>query len=147
MVDRSMMHLLPRELLGYFDGSLQDRRVYMHLGACAHCRSRLRDMALVRIMLSSPEGDAPGGHVEPRILARYVEDTLSMGRDREVEKHLAQCRCCLLDFVSLKTARNMPLDKYPPAETLRRLKEKLSSNGSEVTPESADTGPDRNNRR
>jgi len=137
MVDRSMRHLVPRELLGYFDGTLQESRVLKHLGTCAQCRSRLRDMALIRIILNPPRAQTPSGHLEPRVMAQYVEDTLSMERDVVVEAHLAECRRCLTDLVSLKTVRKMPLDKHPPEETLRRLKEELLSNVPGETPEEA----------
>ena len=115
MVDRSMMHLEPKELMQYFDGTLENRRVREHLSTCVQCRSRLKDLALTRIMLDPPRSESPGEHVPPQILARYVEDTLSMEQNRAVEEHMGECRRCLSDLVSLRTAMKDPLE-YEPSE-------------------------------
>jgi hypothetical protein len=125
MVDRSMMHLEPDELMQYFDRTLEDRRVREHLSTCVQCRSRLKDLALTRITMSPPRSELPGGHVPPEILARYVEDTLSMEQNRAVEEHLGQCRRCLLDLVSLRTAMKDPLEHAPPEAVSTGVKEHL----------------------
>ena len=108
-----MMHLEPDELMQYFDGTLEDKRVREHLSTCVQCRSKLKDLALTRIVMSPPRSELPGEHVPPEILARYVEDTLAIEQNRAVEEHLGGCRRCLSDLVSLRTAMNDPLDLEP----------------------------------
>ena len=125
MVDRSMMHLEPDELMQYFDGTLEDRRVREHLSTCVQCRSRLKDLALTRIAMSPPRSELPGEHVPPEILARYVEDTLAMEQNRAVEEHLGECRRCLSDLVSLRTAMHDPLDQAPSEAVSASVKEHL----------------------
>lgn len=125
MVDRSVMHLEPDELMQYFDGTLDDRRVREHLSTCVQCRSRLKDLALTRITISPPRSELPGEHIPPEILAQYVEDKLSMEQNRAVEEHLGQCRRCMSDLVSLRTAMGMPLDQKPPEAVSANVKEHL----------------------
>lgn len=125
MVDRSMMHLEPEELMQYFDGTLEDKRVREHLSTCVQCRSKLKDLSLTRIMMSPPRSEFPDEHVPPEILARYVEDTLSMEQNRAVEEHLGQCRRCLADLVSLRTAIKAPLDHAPQEAVAANVKEHL----------------------
>jgi hypothetical protein len=120
-----MMHLEPDELMQYFDGTLEDRRVREHLSTCVQCRSRLKDLALTRITMSPPRSELPGEHVPAEILAQYVEDTLSMEQNRAVEEHLGQCRRCLSDLVSLRTAMGMALDQAPPDAVSTSVKEHL----------------------
>lgn len=125
MVDRSVMHLEPDELMQYFDGTLDDRRVREHLSTCVQCRSRLKDLALTRITISPPRSELPGEHIPPEILAQYVEDKLSMEQNRAVEEHLGQCRRCLSDLVSLRTAMKDPLDHAPPEAVAANVKDHL----------------------
>ena len=125
MVDRSMMHLKPEELMEYFDGTLDNRRVRNHLSSCFQCRSRLKDLSLTRTMMSPPEAEAPGEHVPSEIMAQYVEDTLSIQQNRAVEDHLARCRLCLGNLVSLRTATGMPLNKMPPEAVAAGVKKHL----------------------
>ena len=125
MVDRLMMHLKPEELMDYFDGTLEDRRVRDHLGSCFQCRSRLKDLSLTRTMISPPASAACGEHVPSEIMAQYVEDTLSIQQNRAVEDHLAHCRRCLADLVSLRTAAVMPLNQQPPEAVAADVKKHL----------------------
>ena len=125
MVDRLMKHFKPEELMGYFDGTLEERRVREHLITCVLCRSRLRDLALIRIIMAPPGEELPDEHLPPQTLARYVGDSLSKKQNKEVEEHMGRCRRCLCDLVSLKTAMNMPLDLDPPEDLVERLKEEL----------------------
>ena len=125
MVDRSAMHLQPDELMQYFDGTLEERRVRGHLGSCVQCRSRLKDLALTRIAMSPPRSALPGEHVPPEILAQYIEDTLSMEQNRAVEVHLGSCRRCLSDLVSLRKAAAGPLDLAPSEAVSAGVKERL----------------------
>ena len=127
MVDRSMMHLEPDELMQYFDGTLEDKRVREHLSTCVQCRSKLKDLALTRIVMSPPRSELPGEHVPPEILARYVEDTLAIEQNRAVEEHLGGCRRCLSDLVSLRTVMNDPLDLEPLEAVTARVKEHLDA--------------------
>lgn len=133
MVDRSVMHLEPEELIQYFDGTLEDKRVREHLSTCVQCRSRLKDLALTRIMMSPPRSEFPGEHVPAEILARYVEDTLSMEQNRAVEEHLSECRRCLSDLVSLRTAMKDPLEHEPTEAAVVAVKDNLESY-SRITP-------------
>ena len=110
----------------YFDGTLEDRRVREHLSTCVQCRSRLKDLALTRIMMSPPRAELPGEHVPPEILAQYVEDTLSMEQNRAVEEHLGLCRRCLSDLVSVRTAMSDPLDHEPPEAVTANVKNHLA---------------------
>ena len=125
MVDRLMMHLKPEELMEYFDGTLDDRRVRDHLSTCFQCRSRLKDLFLTRIMLFPPGSEVPEGHVPSEIMAQYVEDTLSIQQNRAVEDHMAYCRRCLADLVSLRTATGMPLNQEPPEAVAASVKKHL----------------------
>jgi hypothetical protein len=130
MVDRSMMHLVPGELMKYFDGPLTPGRVREHLNICFLCRSRLRDLALTRIMVCPPRAEAPGGHVSPETLARYVEDRLPLEQVGAMEQHLGSCRRCLSDLVSLRTALKMPLDKMPAERDLERVRRFWGGSGN-----------------
>lgn len=120
-----MMHLKPEELMEYFDGTLDDNRVRDHLSTCFQCRSRLKDLSLTITMMSSPGSEAPDKHVPSEIMAQYVEDTLSIQQNRAVEDHMAHCRRCLADLVSLRTATGMPLKQAPPEAVAASVKEHL----------------------
>ena len=125
MVDRSMMHFVPDEIMKYFDGNLEERRAREHLSTCVLCRSRLKDLALTRILVAPPKSEAPGRHVLPAMLAGYVEDTLPVNKNRRVEEHLSRCRRCLSDLVSLKKAMKTSLDHTPPGDVVKSIKEIL----------------------
>jgi anti-sigma factor RsiW len=125
MVDRSMMHFVPDEIMKYFDGNLEKRRAREHLSSCVLCRSRLKDLALTRILVAPPISEASGEHVQPEMLARYIEDTLSTDKNRGLEEHFSRCRRCLSDLISLKKAVKMPLDHTPPGDLVQSIKKEL----------------------
>jgi len=110
----------------YFHGTLDDKRIRDHLSTCFQCRSRLKDLSLTMTMVCSPGSDAPGEHVPSEIMAQYVEDTLSIQQNRAVEVHMAHCRRCLADLVSLRTATGMPLKQAPPEAVAASVKEQLN---------------------
>jgi len=125
MVDRSARHITPDEQMQYFDGTGQETRVHEHMVSCALCRSRLKDLALTRIALAPPGNALTSEHVPPWVLARYVEDSLSMEQNRAVEEHLGRCRRCLSGLISLKRAVAGPLDHAPPETVSAAVKKEL----------------------
>lgn len=127
MANLEMIHLDPAELLDYFDGTLNEERVRQHLDACRRCRSKLKNLALTRIMISPPSAALSKYHIPPETLAEYEEDKLGVEQNRAVEEHFTQCRRCLIDYVSLKLALGGSLDDEPSDGLARQILDNLDN--------------------